>query len=444
MKKFVKVLLIVLLSVFSQTGMVKAATGKIAVYYSDSKPTVGTSITLRITASCANGVGVGKVYIEYNESYFSLSKTSAGGNYNSGSHMLMIESEGEKSVSYTFVFTCKKVGNTSIIVHTLEFIDYENGNDVTGYSEDIDIDFSIQTKTNNNPGTTTLSGDNTLSSLSVENFKFEEEFSSDKYEYTLYVPSDTERLDITAKTSSGKAKIKDFSTALVEGWNRIEVVCVAENKEERKYTINVYVEESPKVFYDFEGKKLGAVVFLEKTEKFGFEKEEINGNTVFKNKGYELIYLIDEDGNRDFYQYDSINNRIIDLYRTIEINNREYVITKVNYDEFTELNNEDFVQNRIKINDQELDGWKYVEEYKRDLSVIYLKKEDGTGCLYQYDVKEGTLQRFIYEYQPPQVIVEKNPVYPIMVAISAGLLILSLLYVIRTNIKIRKMRIISK
>ncbi|MBQ4253284.1 MAG: cadherin-like beta sandwich domain-containing protein [Erysipelotrichaceae bacterium] len=441
MKKRLLIILILLLTFVSgKTLPVAAASGKIAVSMSATKPVIGTRITVRITPSCSNGIGGGMIQLVYDANYMSLYSHDAGDNYNKNNRKLMIEPTQSTSETYTFIFDTKKTGSTSFKVTTLEFIDFD-GKAVSGYSENISFDVTIQTKTNNNPSTTTLSADNSLASLTVENFSFEEKFSSSRYEYTLYAPTGTEKLSINARASSGKASIKPIDASLQEGWNKIEVVCVAENKSERTYVINVYVEESPKVFFDYNGKKLGAVVNLSRIELDGFNKNQLKELTEFVNEGYELLYLIDEEGKANFYHYDQKENRILGMYQPVVIENRQYVLTDVNYDEFTEMSPEDFYQTRIEIDSLVLDGWKYNAANMKDMVIVYLRDENGIGRLYQYDTMERTIQRFI---QPEKPLPEPEPLFDqkdyIIMGSAGGITLIAILIAIIKSAKYRKLK----
>ncbi|MBR0137212.1 MAG: cadherin-like beta sandwich domain-containing protein [Erysipelotrichaceae bacterium] len=442
MKKRIIIALILLMTFISGKIMpVEAVSGKISVYCSATKPVVGNRVTFKITASCSDGVGGGLIQLVYDTNYMTLVSHNAGANYNKNNRKLMIEPTSETSETYTFVFETKKTGKTSMTVTTLEFRDFKMGEPVTGYNESISFDITIQAKTSNNPDTTPLSADNSLASLLVENFSFEEEFSSSRYEYTMYVPNGTEKLNITAKASSGKARVKEFDSSLQEGWNKIEITCVAENKSECTYIINVYVEESPKVFFDYKGKKLGAVVNLSRIELEGFIKNELETLTEFVNEGYELLYLIDEEGIANFYHYDPKENKILGLYQPVIIENRMYVLTDVNYEDFPEMSPEDFYQTRIEIDSLVLDGWKYNAANMKDMVIIYLRDENGIARLYQYDTMERTIQRFI---QPQKPEPEPEPMFDqkdyIIMGTSAGISLISIIMAMVMKAKNRKLK----
>lgn len=441
MKKRIVLLLITMLAfavIFPQS--VNAATGKISVSVSNTKPVIGNRITLKITVSSANGF-TGKAQLVYDTSYLTLVSHTVGENYSEKTRQLIFEPTSNSSATYSFVFETRKVGNTTVTLNTLQFIDYESYTDLTGYSDSISTKIAIQAKTNNNPSTTTLSADCSLSLLSVKDYAFEEAFSSARYEYTLYVPNGVKTLDITAKASSGKAKIKEINSGLQEGWNKIEVVCVAENKKEQSYVINVYVEETPKVFFEYKGKQLGAVVNVDRVELEGFNKNELENFTEFVNEGYELLYLIDEEGVANFYQYDSDENLITGMYQPVTIENRRFILTDVDYDKFPEMSPEDFYRTRIEIGSLVLYGWKYNAENMKDMVIIYLKDELGVARLYQYDMMDKTIQRFIKPVVP-QPEPEPEPMFDqkdyIIMGASGIAVLISLIYGAVMGRKFRK------
>lgn len=72
--------------------------------------------------------------------------------------------------------------------------------------------------------TVTGSPNNKLSSLSVDGFSIGPEFNTDRYEYSLIVPSSTETVNVNATAYDGKAKITGAGTvSLNYGANEINV-----------------------------------------------------------------------------------------------------------------------------------------------------------------------------------------------------------------------------
>ena len=82
------------------------------------------------------------------------------------------------------------------------------------------------------------SGENSLSSLSVNVGKIE--FDSKKTDYTVIVDNDVTEVKIDAKAKSSKASVSGMGTVkLKDGYNEIKVVVTAENGSKKTYTINI-------------------------------------------------------------------------------------------------------------------------------------------------------------------------------------------------------------
>ena len=92
--------------------------------------------------------------------------------------------------------------------------------------------------------TVTGSPNNKLSSLSVDGFSIGPEFNTDRYEYSLIVPSSTETVTVNATAYDGKAKITGAGTvSLNYGANEINVAVAAENGAVRTYTVIISRQE---------------------------------------------------------------------------------------------------------------------------------------------------------------------------------------------------------
>ena len=102
---------------------------------------------------------------------------------------------------------------------------------------------------NNMPEATTLSttqnADNTLSSLSVSNCTFTQEFNSSVTNYSCNVNSSVSSVNVSAKaTSSFSSVTSTGSKTLSTGNNKIEVKVTAANGDVKTYTININKENS--------------------------------------------------------------------------------------------------------------------------------------------------------------------------------------------------------
>lgn len=125
---------------------------------------------------------------------------------------------------------------------TLKNVSYsicQNDNCDLDESEKKDVTFNFKINNTSKPDVPNImDADSSLKDLSIKGLEFNNQFSSDKYEYFLETTEDT--IDITAQTNSLKAKvIGDGVKALKDGDNKFVIVVTSENGNISRYTINV-------------------------------------------------------------------------------------------------------------------------------------------------------------------------------------------------------------
>ena len=148
---------------------------------------------------------------------------------------------------------------------------------------------------------------------------------------------------------------------------------------------------------------MGVVKNLDKVTNEKFEKveQEINGETitVFTGEYFKLLYLENENEEKDYYLYDDKENKIIGLYKPFVFDGKNYLINDVDYLEFAYMDDL-YDQQKVKINDEEVNGWAFREANLTDFKLVYLTDEKGGSQLYKMDTKEQTLQRYVIPEQP--------------------------------------------
>ena len=412
-RKILKVLLLafcVMLSCIRTADVVHATSGSTGLYASSSSVTVGNNVDVTLSVSGDSPV-MATIYVYYNSSYLQYVSCSSG-DYNSGNGKAMFDTYPNNSGSMTITFKTIGVGTTTVSASVSEFIDYD-GASVSGYSGSLSTSITINQIPSggggsDSPGgggggsyTPSLSRDATLNRITIEGYDLEPEFSSDVTEYKVYVPRGTESLDISATKSSSKATVSSIDGSVKPGWNEIDVNVTAEDEDYTKtYTLNVYVDEEPTVFYTLNEQQLGVVKNLDKVEIYPeHEASDItadgNALTIFSWKAYDIIYLEDANMERDFYVYDKNTNTVLGRYVPIEINERKFVVSDIKYEEFPDLE-EFFEPDKVRIGEElVLDGWKYKDPLLSEFKLIYLGDENGEKKLYRYDAGEGTLQRYV-------------------------------------------------
>ena len=419
MKKRIFVLITILTIVVSTIKPIKAADASVEAYFSSSSVVLSNTVKLTIKLKCNNGVGGGKIIFSYDTQYLKYVSANLNGRGHIQGNVIIVEPSADKSVTFSITFSTKKIGSTKVEVNTTQFASYDPPQYVGGYSEKIVKTLQIKAKTTNNETTTSLSSDASLASLQIENIEFEQPFESDVFEYTAYAPVNTETIKVLAKASSSKATINKINESVKEGWNEIEVVCVAQDKTTKTYKIKLYVEEKPKIVY--EDKNLGVVVNLDKVNApEGFERKEIlvkeNEIVVFYKGKLNLIYLVDSENNKNFYLYDAENDVVGNKFEPLEIDGKQYLINAIDYTKYTEL--EKFYKPiKVNIEGKQFDGWISLAENMNNYRLVYLKDLEGNDAIYSYEMSEKTLQKFTLPAYP--TVEEKMGVKEILYLTAA-------------------------
>ena len=400
----------------------KAISGSVRLSASSTSVTVGDTVTITVSVSCQGG-SISSYRLNYNSEYMTLTSYPSG-DFNPATGRLVIDTESN-SASKTFKFRTGGVGSTTISLSVLEFYGLTDSN-VTGYSTSLSTTIKVNQRSSGGGGggggggyTPSKSSVATLSSITLENGTLEQAFSPDVEEYKVYLPKGTEKLGITAKVSHGKATIGTINDALKPGWNKVTIEVTAEAGNKKTYTINAYVDEEPEVFLDYGDKKLGVVKNTDKAMTYeGFTTQQVKVNeeqevTVFNRDAYHIVYLEDEEGNRDFYNFDRIKKTVDGVYKEIELAGKLYHATNVNYAEYPEME-ELFDPAEIEFEDGSIiSGWRYKDTMMREFAVVPVATNNGIYNLYRYDFKEKTIQRYLEppkpaEAEPSQPLIDPN------------------------------------
>lgn len=351
---------------------------------SKSKSSVSPGGTFTVSIS-ANGAG-----------QFSVS--ASNGSVSSGS--VWVDGSGSVSV------TAGSSGTTTVTVSAVDATGYDES-PITGSKS---VSVSIKSSSSSNQSAApqvkapveqkkedTRSKVNTLSSLSVSSGTLSPKFSSSQTTYTVNLTSDVESLDIKATATDSKAKVSGTGTkALKIGTQAFEIVCTAENGSKKSYTINVNVEEKPTVFTQFGDKKLGVLKQLSgvkapegyKGTTIQLEGQDVNA-WVNEAGTMTLVYLMDEDGNKNFYVVE--DGKISGQYQVITVLSKQYTLLSIP-ESMKEQDN--LVSSKVKIGDVEIEGWKFEDKKLNNYSVVYLMNDAGKKSLYVYEGTEGTLQLY--------------------------------------------------
>lgn len=253
--------------------------------------------------------------------------------------------------------------------------------------------------TGNNPGVS-LSSNNALSSLTVSAGTLTPAFDPAITEYTLSLPSQSDRLTITANPSDSRATVQgDGEISLQDGETSLSVVVTAEDGSSKAYTITVQVAQAPTLFLDYNGQRLGVVKDVSQvTPPAGFAPANpitYSGDTLpiwtDVSGKRTLVYLMDEKSSAQGFYLFSQATGVQSPYLPILCGSVTYIYTDIP----KELSSvPGLTLATVKAFGQTLNGWTYNDASLKDFCVLYLMDDAGSYGYYTYDSREETLQRF--------------------------------------------------
>ena len=280
------------------------------------------------------------------------------------------------------------------------------------------------------------SGNNALSALTVSAGALTPAFDPAITEYTLSLPSQTDRLTITASPSDSRATVQgDGEISLQGGETSLPVVVTAEDGSTRTYTITVRVAQAPTLFLDYKGQKLGVVKDVSQvTPPAGFAPAEpiaYNGDTLpiwtDVSGKRTLVYLTDEKTAAEGFYLFSQATGIQSPYLPLLCGSVTYIYTDIPQDLSAVPG---LTLATVKAFGQTLNGWTYNDAALQGFCVLYLMDDAGNYGYYTYDSREETLQRFsgaVYADDAGRSL--RIPMLYVYIAGGAALVLLILLIV---------------
>lgn len=428
MKKICKKMIILLLtmsfiiiSIFKIDKLnVNAASNNLSIGIDKNQVISGNTINVDINFELEYEIFYATFYVNYDVNY--LEFVSATGNYQpqtnepSGVIPYQIDaSQNAKSVNLKLTFKAKNVGDTSISVTDNIFSVYKPGEE---YPARVDIpskSASVNVTAPPAPG----SDDATLSSIQVGGANLSPAFAKWTLDYKCYVDNSVTSVNIAAASSQGgRVEIAGNTNNLAVGNNYVTITSYAPNGKAMKYNLNIFRLEPPteppteaptdppteppasfKVTIDGKEYNVSSEFDAGKVPD-GFEVElgSYNGKDVItatgSATGFTLMYLVDSEGNGNFYIYDGKN-----FYPYIVISNSEntyYVFDSRKAD--TSMAGE---EKDVKIKDTSIKG--YVDgEY----IYFYAMNSNKKYSWYSYDTVEGTIQRL--RTTSPEIIEDET------------------------------------
>ena len=272
-----------------------------------------------------------------------------------------------------------------------------------------DKSISITVTNNNSSGTTGTtnetkkevkekSSDNTLKSLSVENYKISPDFKKDTTEYKLEVDEKVDKIKINATASDEKATINGLGEKqLTPGNNTIEIKVNAENGNEKTYKLIVTVKDQNPITVKINNKNYTIIKInnniLNKPDNYEEETIKIKDQDVIsyinKKTKVRLVILKDENNKPGYYIYREKSNTYT-KYQSITVGNVTLQIltppkTLTKYKKY-----------KIKLKDEQIDIYKIKKTNKYGL-IYGTNIKTGDTNYYIYDEEEETLSRYYNE-----------------------------------------------
>ena len=408
--KLIKIMLIALLcisicfTVFSKPEKTYASEGTITVNASAGEVIAGNTITVEVKLNNPAGITSANFELIYDGNIFAYVSGMDGSGFNGVIPFSVTGGATEQTeYKWNITFKANQTGTCNFTIKGYQFID----TDVNDFSPACGS-ASVKVMA---PG----SDDATLSSIQVGGANLSPAFAKWTLDYKCYVDNSVTSVNVAAASSQGgRVEIAGNTNNLAVGNNYVTITSYAPNGKAMKYNLNIFRLEPPteaptdppteppasfKVTMDGKEYNVSSEFDAGKVPD-GFEVElgSYNGKDVItatgSATGFTLMYLVDSEGNGNFYVYDGKN-----FYPYIVISNSEntyYVFDSRKAD--TSMTGE---EKDVKIKDTAIKG--YVDgEY----IYFYAMNSNKKYSWYSYDTVEGTIQRL--RTTSPEIIEDET------------------------------------
>lgn len=415
--KLIKIMLIALLcisicfTIFSKPEKTYASEGTITVKASAGEVIAGNTITVEVKLNNPAGITSANFELIYDGNIFAYVSGMDGSGFNGVIPFSVTGGATEQTeYKWNITFKANQTGTCNFTIKGYQFID----TDVNDFSPACGS-ASVNVTAPPAPG----SDDATLSSIQVGGANLSPAFAKWTVDYVCYVNNSVTSVNIAATSSQGgRVEIAGNTNNLAVGNNYVTITSHAPNGKAMKYNLNIFRLEPPtdppteaptdppteppasfKVTMDGKEYNVSSEFDAGKVPD-GFEVElgSYNGKDVItatgSATGFTLMYLVDSEGNGNFYVYDGKN-----FYPYIVISNSEntyYVFDSRKAD--TSMAGE---EKDVKIKDTAIKG--YVDgEY----IYFYAMNSNKKYSWYSYDTVEGTIQRL--RTTSPEIIEDET------------------------------------
>lgn len=398
MKRNIKLVLYSFLLVFiSLCGIIKvnAASANISVSSNTNKIVVGNTFTVNVKISSGTALGSWEWIIDYDSKRFKLV---------SGESTVadVYQNANTKSKTYTYKFKAIGSGSGKISVRSAGAIDIsENSMSLSIGSKTITVITQAELEAS-------YSKNNNLSSLSVEGFNLTPGFDKNTTEYSVVVPSNTEKVKVFATAEDKKTSIAGAGEiSVIEGDNKVQVVATAENGSTKTYIITITVKDENPINVTINNKNLTVVKRNSLlSPPTNYEVKEITINDIkvpafySKVNNYYLVGLKDDKGTINLYIYNEKDNTYTQ-YKETTLN--QLLFQPLPMDKTFE----DYEKSKITINDNEFESYTLKGS---DYHIIHAKElNTGKDNYYLYDTNSKTA--IIYTDEQTEIYKEANTKY---------------------------------
>lgn len=398
-------------TIFSKPEKTYASEGTITVKASAGEVIAGNTITVEVKLNNPAGITSANFELIYDGNIFAYVSGMDGSGFNGVIPFSVTGGATEQTeYKWNITFKANQTGTCNFTIKGYQFID----TDVNDFSPACGS-ASVNVTAPPAPG----SDDATLSSIQVGGANLSPAFAKWTVDYVCYVNNSVTSVNVAATSSQGgRVEIAGNTNNLAVGNNYVTITSYAPNGKAMKYNLNIFRLEPPtdppteaptdppteppasfKVTIDGKEYNVSSEFDAGKVPD-GFEVElgSYNGKDVItatgSATGFTLMYLVDSEGNGNFYVYDGKN-----FYPYIVISNSEntyYVFDSRKAD--TSMAGE---EKDVKIKDTAIKG--YVDgEY----IYFYAMNSNKKYSWYSYDTVEGTIQRL--RATSPEIIEDET------------------------------------
>lgn len=438
MKKLKYLLLILLVFPILK---VNAATGKIDIYASNKKVTVGNNTTITVYCKSSTPIGTCEYTVTYDSSKLKLISGDLA--------VADVASNGSTTqMKRTYTFKVIATGSSQVSAKSYAIRDFISEEQMSTSVDPVTVTgVSPSSSTNSGSGSSSsgsgsnqhnYSTNNNLKSLTIEGQKLTPDFNKDKTEYTINLDSNIEKIKISAEAEDNKSKIEGIGEInLTEGENKIEIKVTSEKGTTKVYTIKAIVKDENPIKVTIDNEEYSIVKrksSLDKPDNFVEKEIKINNITIpaFYNEKTKdtLIGLKDKNSKISLFIYDDINNKYSPYILISAKTNHIILITPISIP-----NN--FTKTTITINESKTTAYKI--SASSTYSYIYGKNlENGEESWYRYEETENTLQKYNdseTKYYEDKINDSNN-----IIMLLSGILIFTSLILILTLFKKNKKR----